>query len=464
MQNESTRAAEKMGRRAGLAAFVGTTVEWYDFYIYGTASALVFGKVFFPEVSPAIGVLLSFATFWVGFLARPLGGIVFGHLGDRVGRKKALVATMMLMGFSTLAIGLMPSYATIGIAAPLLLVLCRLIQGVAVGGEWGGAVLIATEHVDRRRGYLFGAYAQQGSPAGQLLASLAFLIVSQLPDDAFMGWGWRIPFLASVVLVIVGMVMRLRLAETPAMEKLRSNDETVRFPLLEVVRTHAGILVLGICACAIAFTAGYIKNTFALSWAVNDVGFTRDTFLSVVLVASITQFIVQPFGAVLAGRWSVRRVVSVLLILELPALPIMFVLVAQGNFALAALGMAIATVPHVMYYSILAGLLAESFPVAIRYTAISLAYGLTGTLLGGTTPMIGQSLFTAFDSIVPVIVFSMVPVLLSLFGANMLLRRAQADRAAVSGSNAAEKRGTLDAAARDLPAADLLRRSESEAR
>ncbi|WP_280460726.1 MFS transporter [Nocardia carnea] len=456
MQHEKTRDNEKMGRKAGLAAFVGTTVEWYDFYIYGTASALVFGPLFFPDASPAIGVLLSFATFWVGFLARPLGGIIFGHLGDRVGRKKALVITMMLMGGSTLAIGVMPTYDTIGFLAPILLVLCRLIQGVAVGGEWGGAVLIATEHVERRRGYLFGAYAQQGSPAGQLLASLAFLIISQLPDDAFMSWGWRIPFLASVVLIGVGMFMRLRLSETPAMQKLREDDRTVRFPLVELVRKHTWMLVLGIFACAIAFTAGYIKNTFALSWAVNDVGFTRDTFLSVVLVSSIAQFLVQPFGALLAGRFDVRRLVTVLLILELPALPIMFALVAKGEFLWAAVGMVIATIPHVMYYSILAGLLAESFPAAIRYTGISLAYGLTGTLLGGTTPMIGQSLFAAFDSIVPVILFAMVPVLMSLFGANALLRRAAAaEKPSADG-------GTIPGDAGNISGTALLERRESE--
>lgn len=425
MENQLTRADEKTGRQAGFAAFVGTTVEWYDFYIYGTASALVFGPLFFPDASPAIGVLLSFATFWIGFLARPLGGIIFGHLGDRVGRKKSLVITMMLMGFSTLAIGLMPTHATIGVLAPILLVVCRAIQGVAVGGEWGGAVLIATEHVDRKRGYLFGAYAQQGSPTGQLLASLAFLIVSQLPDESFDSWGWRVPFLASVVLIAVGMYLRLRLPETPEMEQLKNSRQTVRFPLIEVLRKHAGLLVLGIFACAIAFTAGYIKNTFALSWAVNDVGFSKDTFLSVVLISSIAQFIVQPFGAIMAGRWDVRRVVTILLLLELPAMPLMFVLVAQGQFFLAAVGMVIATIPHVMYYSILAGLLAESFPAAIRYTGISLAYGLTGALLGGTTPMIGQSLFAAFDSIVPVVLFALVPVLMSLYGANALLKRAR---------------------------------------
>jgi MFS family permease len=424
MAQRGARTTEQMGRRAGVAAFIGTTIEWYDFYIYGTASALVLGPLFFPSADAATGVLLSFATFWVGFLARPVGGIVFGHIGDRIGRKAALISTMMLMGISTVGIGMLPTYEAVGAAAPLLLVLCRVVQGVAVGGEWGGAVLIATEHVNRRRSFLFGAYAQQGSPTGQLLATLAFLLVSQLPQEAFLGWGWRIPFLVSAALIVVGLVLRLRVTETPEMERMRKQKEVARLPLAEVVRAHTGLLILGICACTIAFTAAYTKNTFALSWAVTDVGFTNDAFLSVLLISSIVQFVVQPFGAVLAGRYDVRRVVTVLLLLELPALPIMFVLVGTGSFGLAALGMAIATVPHVMYYAILAGMLAQSFPTRIRYTAISLTYALAGTLLGGTTPLIGQSLLTATGSIVPVIVFAAATVLLSLFGANALLRRA----------------------------------------
>ncbi|MBE9375880.1 MHS family MFS transporter [Saccharopolyspora sp. HNM0983] len=413
-----------MGRRAGIASFIGTSVEWYDFYIYGTASALVFGQLFFPVATPAVGILVSFATFWVGFLARPLGGILFGHLGDRIGRKKTLVTTLLLMGVTTVAIGLLPTYASIGLWAPLLLVLLRVVQGLAVGGEWGGAVLIATEHAPKNRGILSGAWAQQGSPSGQILSSLAFTIAAQLPDEDFYSWGWRVPFLASAVLVVLGLVIRLSVTEPPALEQVRKSGNTARFPLLDVLRSHTLLVVLGVFACSIAFSAAYFKNTFAVSWATNEVGFDRETFMTVVLVASITQFVVQPFGAVLASKFDVRRVVTVLLLAELPAMPLMFVLISTGSFAWSVVGMIVATIPHVMFYAVVAGVLAQSFPARVRYTAISLSYGLAGTLLGGTTPMIGQALLTASGSIVPVIGWALATVLMSLFGVRALLARA----------------------------------------
>ena len=417
----SLAADERMGRRAGVASFIGTTVEWYDFYLYGTASALVFGPLFFPVVTPAIGVLVSFATFWVGFLARPLGGIVFGHLGDRVGRRNALITTLLLMGACTVGIGLLPTYAEIGVLAPVLLVVCRIVQGLAVGGEWGGAVLIATEHAPQHRGILFGAFAQQGSPAGQILSSLAFMLAAQLPEEAFFSWGWRVPFLVSAVLVVLGLVIRLKVEESPAVQRLKETNQVARYPLVEVLRGHTALIALAVCACTIAFSAAYFKNTFALSWATNELGFEREAFLTVVLISSIAQFFVQPFGAVLASRWDVRRVVTILLVAELPVLPLMFVLVGTGSFGLSVVGMVFATVPHVMYYSILAGLLAQAFPARVRYTGISLSYALAGTLLGGTTPMIGQALLTGFGSIVPVIGFALGTVLMSLFGARALI-------------------------------------------
>ncbi|MEV0051136.1 MFS transporter [Saccharopolyspora shandongensis] len=414
---------ERMGRKAGIASFVGTSIEWYDFYIYGTASALVFGKLFFPVVTPAIGVLVSFATFWVGFLARPLGGIIFGHLGDRVGRKKALIITLLLMGVTTVGIGLLPTYATIGIAAPILLVLLRVVQGLAVGGEWGGAVLIATEHAPKGRSIISGSWAQQGSPSGQILSSLAFTLVSQLPDESFYDWGWRIPFLASAVLVVLGLVIRLSIEESPQLTKLKETGQTAKFPLLDTLRHHTGLVVLGVFACAIVFSASYFKNTFAVSWATNELGFQRETFMTVVLIASITQFFVQPFGAVLASKYGVRKIVTILLVAELPVMPLMFLLISTGSFAWSVVGMVLATVPHVMFYSILAGVLADAFPARVRYTAISLSYGLAGTLLGGTTPMIGQLLLTASGSILPVIGWALVTVLMSLIGVRILLTR-----------------------------------------
>ncbi|MEJ8278212.1 MFS transporter [Pseudonocardia sp. DW16-2] len=423
MTTSTPISTPSMRRKAGIASFVGTTIEWYDFYIYGTAAALVLGPLFFPNASPAAGVLASFATFWVGFLARPIGGIVFGHLGDRLGRKTALVATLLLMGVSTLAIGLLPVYDDIGVLAPVLLVVARLVQGLAVGGEWGGAVLIASEHASKNRRILYGAFAQQGSPAGQMLATGSFALVAMLPEEAFLSWGWRVPFLVSAALVVVGLVIRLRIEESPAVVAMRSRGTTSRFPLAELFRERTMLVVVSVGACALVAAAAYFKNTFALSWAVNDLGFDRQVFLNVVLISSTVQFFTQPLGAFMATWWNPRKVVTALLLIELPLFPVMFWLISSGSFGLAALGMALATLPHTMYYAILAGMLAEAFPARMRYTAISLSYALAGTLFGGTAPLIGQSLLAATGSIVPVVAYSLLIVVVSLLSARWVLAR-----------------------------------------
>jgi hypothetical protein len=432
MPSTRLRDDEKMARKAGWASFVGTTVEWYDFYIYGLASALVFAPLFFSAVPPSIGVLLSFATFWIGFLARPVGAIVFGHLGDRIGRKKALVTTLMLMGISTVGVGLLPTYAQAGIAAPLLLTLLRAVQGLAVGGEWGGAVLIATEHAKKERGFLFGAFAQQGSPAGRILATVAFLAVSQLPTDALLGWAWRVPFLASAVLVIVGLVIRLSLEESPAFAALKSSQRTERIPLVTLVRGHTRPVLLGVAAVLVVFMLAYARDTFALAWATNQLGFTRDGFLTIILVASLVQFVVQPFGAVLATHWNVRKVVSVLLALEVVVLPMMFVLISTGSYPLAMLGAVLATVPDVMYYSIMAGMFAQAFPAHVRYTGIAGTYALAG-MVGGAMPLILQSLLTGSGSIWASVGFVVVTCLASLFGARAMLTLSARRQAAEAG-------------------------------
>lgn len=421
MRSRFAPSEEKMARKAGFASFIGTTIEWYDFYLYGTASALVFAPLFFSAVPPSVGLILSFATFWVGFLSRPLGGIVFGHLGDRVGRKKTLIITLLLMGLSATGIGLLPTYAQIGVAAPVLLTGLRFVQGLAVGGEWGGAVLIATEHAKKERNFLFGAFAQQGSPAGKLLAWSAYVLASQsLPNEAFMSWGWRLPFLASAVLVMVGLVIRLSIEESPAMASLAAEHKTERVPLVALFRSHTKTVLIGVCAAIVVFTLSYGKNAFALSWATSDVGFSKDTFLTILLISAAVQFVVQPFGALLASRWNPRKVVTVLLILEVPALPLMFVMIGTGNIGLATAGAIIATIPDVMYYAVLAGMLAQVFPAAVRYTGISMTYQLTG-LFGGLTPLIMQSLLTSFGSVVPVMIYAAITVLMSLFGARALL-------------------------------------------
>ncbi|MCX5309934.1 MFS transporter [Streptomyces sp. NBC_00154] len=424
---ERTRAAN----RAGFGAFIGSTIEWFDFYIYGTAAALVFDKVFFPELDGAIGTLVAFATFWVGFLARPIGGIIFGHYGDRLGRKKTLVITLLMMGISTTAIGLLPGYASIGIAAPILLVAIRMVQGIGLGGEWGGSVLIASEHAPKGKSVLYGAFAQQGSPVGNTLSTLSFLAISQLPDEAFVSWGWRLPFLFSAVLVIVGLFVRLKVAESPAMANLIQKKEVVKVPLTEVLRTQPMLIVLGIGACTIGLSATYFKSTFALSWATSSLDFDRSSFLTIILVANITQIVVQPFGALIATRmksWS--RAVTVMLLPELVLMPLMFILISTENYGLAMVGVAVATIPHCLYYAALAGMLASRFPAHLRYTGISLCYQLCGTLLGGTTPIIGQFLLNRTGSITAVIAYAVLQVVLTLVCMLLLLKRPNHDEQA----------------------------------
>ncbi|MGW0692266.1 MFS transporter [Streptomyces sp. NBC_01637] len=424
---ERTRAAN----RAGFGAFIGSTIEWFDFYIYGTAAALVFDKVFFPELDGAIGTLVAFATFWVGFLARPIGGVIFGHYGDRLGRKKTLVITLLMMGISTTAIGLLPGYASIGIAAPILLVAIRMVQGIGLGGEWGGSVLIASEHAPKGKSVLYGAFAQQGSPVGNTLSTLSFLAISQLPDEAFVSWGWRLPFLFSAALVIVGLFVRLKVAESPAMANLIQKKEVVKVPLTEVLRTQPMLILLGIGACTIGLSATYFKSTFALSWATSSLDFDRSSFLTIILVANITQIVVQPFGALIATRmksWS--RAVTVMLLPELVLMPLMFILISTENYGLAMVGVAVATIPHCLYYAALAGMLASRFPAHLRYTGISLCYQLCGTLLGGTTPIIGQFLLNRTGSITAVIAYAVLQVVLTLGCMLLLLKRPNHDEQA----------------------------------
>ncbi|MGV8873039.1 MAG: MFS transporter [Rhodococcus sp. (in: high G+C Gram-positive bacteria)] len=413
----------RKARKAGITAFAGTTIEWFDFYIYGTASALVLGKLFFPEASPAVGTLAAFATFAVGFLARPLGGIIFGHFGDKFGRKNAVVITLAMMGVGTVGVGLLPTYASIGIWAPVLLVTLRIVQGIAMGGEWGGAVLIATEFAPPNKKVLYGAFAQQGSPVGNLLATVAFLALTAMSDSVFETWGWRIPFVASALLVAVALYIRLHISETPEMQKAVAAQERTRLPLAEVLRSHPIELALGVGAVVAGVAITYIKTTFALSWATTDLGFERGDFLLVITLALVAQVIVQPFGAILATKIDPSRAIKWMLLPELVLLPLMFVLIQTGSVPLAMLGMVLATAPHAMYYAALAGILAQVFPTNVRYTGISLSYQFSTAIFAGTAPLLCQFLLSSTGSIWVVVALGLVYVALSLVCMTALLRR-----------------------------------------
>lgn len=416
-------AAHKKARKAGIASFIGTTIEWYDFYAYGIAAALVFGKVFFPaDLPPGTATLLSFLTLWAGFVARPIGGIIFGHMGDKIGRKTTLVITLIMMGVATTCIGLLPSYLQIGIWAPIALVTLRIIQGIAVGGEWGGAILIASESAPKGKGILYAAFAQQGSPAGNLLATLVFFALSALPAPDFLLWGWRIPFLLSALLVIVGMVIRLKLEESDDMQRLMAQKKTVKLPILEVLRDHWRLVLLGAGVLPIIHVT-YFKSTFALSWATKELGYSQSSFLSVIVIALVVQFITQPLGAVLVSRIDMRKAMVLMMVPELLLMPAMFFAVETGNYWIAVLGMCLATVPHSMFYGAVGGILARAFPTRVRYSGLSISYQLCSLLVGGTTPMLAQSILNGTGSIIGVAIASACYALVSLLCMLALLKR-----------------------------------------
>ncbi|MEE2056947.1 MFS transporter [Rhodococcus artemisiae] len=422
----------KKARKAGIASFIGTTIEWYDFYIYGTAAALVFGEIFFASDLPAgVGTLLAFVTLWAGFLARPIGGVIFGHLGDRIGRKNTLVITLIMMGIATVGIGLLPTYAQIGIWAPILLVALRVLQGVAVGGEWGGAVLIASENAPKGKGVLYSAFAQQGSPAGNLLATMAFFFLAAMPTPEFLLWGWRIPFLFSALLVIVGMVIRLKLEESDAMKAVLAKKKVVKLPIGEVLRKHWVLVLLGAGALPLAQVT-YFKNTFALSWATSELGYERGTFLAIIAIALVVQFIVQPFGAVLVSRIDMRKAICLMVVPELFLMPAMFYAIRTESFAIAAIGMCLATIPHSMFYGAIAGILARAFPANIRYSGLSAAYQLCSLIVGGGTPVLAQWILNSSGSVTGVAIAAGMYAAVSLVCTLMLLNRTGYDPKALS--------------------------------
>jgi MFS family permease len=317
------------------ASFIGTSIEWYDYYIFGTAAALVFGTLFFPQFSSVAGTLAAFGTFAVGFIARPLGAAVIGHYGDRIGRKAMLVLTLLLTGGATALIGLLPTYAAIGVAAPLLLVLLRLLQGFGVGGEWGGAVLIATEHASPRRRAVYGSFAQFGVPIGVLTSNLAFLAVAGLPDESFVSWGWRIPFLLSVVLVVVGFVVRSRLQDAPEFEQVKAKRETSTVPFTELLRRHPRVLALASLASIAPPAVGYTVIVYMLSYGTTALDYERTTLLTLIMLSTVVWVATIVVAALLSDRYGSRRVFIIGAVTAVIWPVPMFALVNTGSARLA---------------------------------------------------------------------------------------------------------------------------------
>lgn len=403
-------------RRVAAACFVGTAIESYDYLIYGLASALVFGPLFFPNVSPVAGTLASFATFGAGFVARPFGGVLGGHLGDRIGRKKLLMVTLLLMGGATVLIGLLPGYDQIGVAAPVLLVTLRLLQGLAAGGEWGAAALMATEHAPPRRRGLFGSATQLGSPVGIILATGVMLGVSaSLSDTAFESWGWRLPFLLSLVMILVGLYVRVRIEESPVFQELVDRQAKVQLPVVEVLR-HNGKQVLLAMAPVIAVTAlGYLFVAYLLSYGTAQLGMTRTSLLLVTLGGAFVLAITMIGFSAWSDRVG-RRPVFLLSygLLALWAIPF-FLLVDTGSVALVAVACAVLVLGLAASQGPLAALLAEMFPAPVRCTGVSLSYALGAVLGGGFAPFIATALYESTGTSLSVSIYMIVVCLISMF-------------------------------------------------
>ena len=375
-----------------VASFVGTTIEWYDFFLYGTAAALVFNRLFFPMMDPLAGTMAAFGTYAVGFFARPVGGIIFGHYGDKLGRKSMLVTTLMLMGVATVLIGLLPTYSQIGIAAPVLLIALRFVQGVGVGGEWGGAVLMAVEHSHGSRRGFHASWVQAGVPVGLLLANAVFLVASRMDEASFLSWGWRVPFLVGVLLLAVGMFIRLRIVESPVFLEAKKADEGPRLPIMAVLREHRGNVLRAIGARFAENASFYIFTVLVLSYGSQQLGLSQLLVLNAVMAGSAVQLVAIPFFGSLSDRVGRRPVyLGGALFLAVFSFPF-FWLLEQRAPALVITAVIIGLIGHAAMYGPQAAFFSELFGTRVRYSGASLGYQLASPLAGGLAPLIATAL------------------------------------------------------------------------
>ncbi|WP_127493885.1 MFS transporter [Acinetobacter calcoaceticus] len=397
MESTSATAAPAVATnskaRVLFASLVGTTIEFFDFYIYATAAVIIFPHLFFPASSGSAAVLQSLATFAIAFIARPIGAALFGHLGDRIGRKATLVAALLTMGISTVCIGLLPTYAQIGLAAPLLLALCRLGQGLGLGGEWSGAVLLATENAPEGKRAWYGMFPQLGAPIGFILATGSFLLLGAvIPEQAFMQWGWRIPFIASAVLVIVGLYIRLKLHETPAFQKVLDKQKEVNIPFKEVLTKHTGKLVLGTIAAICTFVVFYLTTVFALNWATTKLGYARGEFLELQLFATLCFAAFIPLSAIFAEKFG-RKATSIGVCIAAAIFGLFFSsMLESGNTLIVFLFLCTGLSIMGLTYGPIGTVLSELFPTSVRYTGSALTFNLAGIFGASFAPLIATKL------------------------------------------------------------------------
>jgi MFS family permease len=384
---------EAEARKVALGAFVGTALEWYDFFLFGTAASLVFNRLYFASNDPVVATAGAFASFAVGFLARPLGAVLFGHLGDRIGRRKCLIVTVAMIGFVTGAIGLLPSYFTIGVAAPILLTLLRLVQGVAVGGEWGGAVTLAVEHAPKEHRGRYAAMPQIGSPIGTLLSSGAFLLVSLLPPESFDSWGWRLPFLAAFPLLYIALWIRRRVEESPLFEQLLREHEVASSPVIDVFRNAFPQLMIGAGSAFLGIGGFYLITTFVISYGTANLHMPRSLLLTATLVAAVVEIVVLIVGGRMAERFGAGRITLIGgVVSALIAFPT-FWLIDTTNAALVIIGVTLAVACLSIPYAVSGALLTELFPARLRYSGVALSSNIAG-IVSGFVPLLATALLS----------------------------------------------------------------------
>jgi len=408
--------------RVILSSLIGTTIEWYDFFLYGSAAALVFNKLFFPSFDPLVGTLLAFATYAVGFVARPLGGIVFGHFGDRIGRKRLLMWSLISMGLATVLIGLLPGYASIGVWAPIGLILLRVVQGFAVGGQWGGAVLMVAEHGDaKRRGYR-ASWPQAGVPMGLLLSAGLLALMAKIGSpEQFLAWGWRVPFLLSAVLVVTGWYIRNRVAESPMFEAEIEAEAPPSAPVMQVFRDYPRGVLIGAGLRVGENIIYYVLTVFSLTFLVDVAAQSRALALNALLIGAAVQFVAIPLLAILSDRIGRRPVYAFGAFAAAMFIFLFFPMLASGSDAQIILAIVIGLVLHASMYAPQAAFITELFPTRIRYSGVSIAYQLTAIFAGSLAPIIALWLYKDLHSSVPVSIY--VAIACAISGVSALLAR-----------------------------------------
>lgn len=408
-------------RRAVIASTVGTAIEWYDFFLYSTVTGLVFAKLFFPHSDPWVGTLEAFAIYAVGFVARPIGAAIFGHYGDRIGRKSTLIATLLLMGLATAAVAVVPTYSSVGIWGAVILTALRIIQGIGVGGEWGGSVLMSMEWArnDRSRGFI-ASWPQFGVPCGLFLANLAVLAFSQMAGDQFLAWGWRIPFALSIVLVGVGLYIRLGIMETPVFSRLLAERQVERTPMLTVIRQYPKEILLSAFARMSEQAPFYLFTAFVFSYGIGTLHVSRDFLLTAVLAASVVSFVSIPLCGHISDRIGRKNMYMTGAAVTGIFGFIYFAMLNTGSETIIFLAIILSLIPHAMQYGPQAALIAESFTGRLRYSGSSLGYQLASVIAGGPAPLIATWLFGTFHSATAIAVYIAICAVITLVATAMM--------------------------------------------